>query len=113
MLIILLDEPGLFVFASADDAAREIEPIDAESEIRAAFDERGVPYRIAWLRPNRKRRILFGLLNAVQNGKYELVPAGPAEPAALRQLLESHPNHTQPPEAQSQLDALLIGLRAV
>jgi hypothetical protein len=27
MLIVLLDEPGLFVFASADHARREIEPI--------------------------------------------------------------------------------------
>ena len=50
MLIILLDEPGLFVFASAEDATREIEPIDAERQIRAAFDDWAVPYRVERLR---------------------------------------------------------------
>jgi hypothetical protein len=35
MFIVLLDEPGLFVFPSPAEAARLIEPPDAESEIRA------------------------------------------------------------------------------
>jgi len=43
MLIVLLDEPGLFVFSSPADAVRQIEPIDAESEIRAPI---GIATRI-------------------------------------------------------------------
>src|ERR1051325_10175847 len=46
MFIVLLDEPGLFVFRSPADAVRGIEPIDAESEIRAAFDDAAVPYTV-------------------------------------------------------------------
>ncbi|HVA46841.1 MAG TPA: hypothetical protein VNH11_10790 [Pirellulales bacterium] len=34
---------------------REIEPIDAESEIRAAIDDSAVPYTVEWVRPNRHR----------------------------------------------------------
>jgi len=112
MLIVQLDEPGLFVFSSAADAAREIEPIDAESKIRAAFDESGVPYRVAWLRRNRYRKSLFGLLKSVDLGEYQLVPAVPAEPAPLRQLLEGHLDYTHPPEAKADLDTLLARLRA-
>ena len=48
MLIVLLGEPGLFVFASAQEATREIEPVDAEREVRAAFDDSAVPYRVEW-----------------------------------------------------------------
>ena len=43
MLILLLDENGLFVFPSAEAAAGQIEPIDARSEIRAMFDDAAVP----------------------------------------------------------------------
>ena len=107
-----LDEPGLFVFPSAAAAVREIEPIDAEQEIRAAFDEAAIPYRINWIRPNRRRRLL-GLVESVVNGQYELVPAGPPDPQALRVLLEGHPDHTTPPEAKPALDAVLAKLRAV
>ena len=114
MIIVLLDEPGLFVFQSAADAAREIEPIDAESEIRAAFDDSAVPYRIQWLRPNQHRpRRLVGFLESIQPGEYRLVPAGPPDPAALIQLLEAHPNHTEPPEAKADLASLLARLRAI
>ncbi len=113
MLIVLLDEPGLFVFPSAVDAVREIEPIDAESELRAAFDEAAVPYRVEWVRPNRQRRTLFGLLKSIEPGAYRLVPAGPADPTALVRLLEAHSDHTNPPEANAKLMALLARLRAV
>ena len=111
MLIILLDEPGLFVFTSATDAVRQIEPIDAEAEIRAAFDESAVPYRVHWLRPNRPGKWQFGLLKTIQNGEYQLVPAGPANRPALRALLESHLAYTNPPEAKGDLEALLARLR--
>lgn len=113
MLIILLDEPGLFVFPSAAHAVREIEPIDAESEVRAAFDDSAVPYRVEWVRPNRHRKALFGLLKSIEPGEYRLVPAGPPDPAALLRLLQAHPDHTDPPEAKADLASLLARLRAV
>ena len=85
MLIVLLDEPGLFVFSSPDAAQREIEAIDAEQELRAAYNESGVPYRVEWLRPNRQREMLGGLVvNATDvvhsgvsgnNGGYQANPA--------------------------------------
>jgi hypothetical protein len=110
MLIVLLDEPGLFVFSSAADAERQIEPIDAELEIRAAFDEFAVPYRVEWVRPNRHRKALFGLLSSVESGQYRLVPAGSADAAALIQLLEAHRDHTNPPQAKAGLESLLASL---
>ena len=113
MLIVLLDEPGLFVFRSLDDAVRDIEPIDAESEIRAAFDEAGTPYKVEWARPNKRRKVFFGLFESIEPGEYRLVPAGPADPQTLLELIQSHPGATTPPEAKADLDALLPGLRAL
>ena len=107
MLIILLDEPGLFVFPTPADAVREIEAVDAESEIRAAFDATGAPYLVEWVRPNQRRKRLCGLIESVENGEYRFVPAGPPDRGALRRLIELHPDHTNPPEAQSELAALL------
>jgi len=113
MLIVLLDEPGLFVFSSPADAVQRIEPIDAESAIRAAFDDAAVPYAVEWVRPNRHRNALFGLLESVEPGEYRLVPAGPAQPGALVALLEAHSAYATPPEARADLDSLLARLRAV
>jgi hypothetical protein len=87
--------------------------MDAESEIRAVFDDSAVPYRVEWVRPNRHRSSLFGLLRSVEPGEYRLAPAGPADPASLVELLESHPEHPDPPQAKAQLDSLLARLRAV
>ena len=112
MLIILLDEPGLFVFQSVAEAVREIEPADAELTMRAAFDDGAVPYRANWRRPNRRRRWLFGLAS-IRQGEYDLVPAGPPDPASLRVLLQDHSAAPHPPEAKAQLEALLSKLRAV
>lgn len=113
MLIVLLDEPGLFVFESPADAAREIEPIDAESEIRAAFDDLAVPYTAEWVRPNRHRKTLFGLLKSVEPGEYRLVPAGPAQPAAIIDILEAHSDDATPAEVRAYLASILARLRAV
>jgi hypothetical protein len=113
MFIVLLDEPGLFVFRSPADAVRGIEPIDAESEIRAAFDDAAVPYTVEWVRPNRHRKTLLGLLRSIEPGEYRFMPAGPPQPAALIELLEGHPEHTAPPETKADLDALLSRLRGV
>jgi hypothetical protein len=112
MFIVLLDEPGLFVFESAAAAVREIEPPDAESEVRAAFDDRAVPYRVEWVRPNRYRTLL-GAVRSVEFGEYRFVPAGHADPAALIELLENHSDYTYSQQAKVELESLLERLRAV
>lgn len=112
MFIVLLDEPGLFVFESAAGAVREIEPPDAESEIRAAFNDAAVPYRVEWLRPNQYRTVL-GSMKSVEFGEYRFVPAGHADPAALIELLEKHSDYTHPPQAKVALKTLLEKMRGV
>jgi len=112
MLIVLLDEPGLFVFPSPVAAVQEIEPIDAESVIRTVFDDSAVPYRVEWLRPNQHRTFFFGLFRSIEPGEYRLVPAGAADPRALIALLEQHPHNTNPPEAKPDLASLLARMRA-
>jgi hypothetical protein len=110
MSIVLLDEPGLFVFESAAAAVRDIEPPDAESDIRAVFDDGAVPYRVEWLRPNRYSTVL-GALKSVELGEYRFVPAGHADPAALIELLENYADYTHPQQAKVALEALLEKMR--
>jgi len=102
MFIVLLDEPGLFEFPSAEYAERYIEPPEAEFGIRAAFDDAAVPYRVEWLRAKQ-----FDLFSK----KYKFIPAGPPDQRRLIELIEAHPNYTTPPEARAQLDVLVAGLR--
>jgi hypothetical protein len=77
MLIVLLDEPGLFVFPTLDAAVIGIEAPDAESGmVRAAFDERAVPYKVEWLRPNiieRRSSVSSAKLNSANTGLCPLV----------------------------------------
>jgi hypothetical protein len=113
MLIVLLDEPGLFVFPTPAAAVIGIEPPDAESGIRAAFDEHGVPYKVDWLRPNLHRKVFFGLFDSVVLGEYRFVPAGPPDRVALIRLLDAHPKFANPPAAEADLSSLLRSLRAV
>lgn len=110
MFIVLLDEPGLFVFPSSAAAERDIEAIDAETEIRAAFDESAIPYRVEWVVPNRRQKFLF--LTSIVPGEYCFAPAGLADPSALIALLEKHPDHTNPPEAKTEIARLLAELRS-
>ena len=111
MLIVLLDEPGLFVFPTPTHAEQAIEPIDAESEIRAAFDESAVPYTVEWIEPNRRRQGVF--FSSIEPGQYRFVSAGNSQPNALIKLLTAHSGSTNPPEAKAHLDALLARLRAL
>lgn len=110
MLIVLLDEPGLFVFRSAEEAAVSIEPIDARAEIRAAFDEAGVPYRADWSASSR-RETSGGLFVADDPGEYQFAATGPADPAGLLALLEAHAGYTDPPEEHAMVLALRERLR--
>ena len=85
-LIVLLDESCLLVYPSPDEAARDIEAIDIERELRAVFDETGVPYQVEWIRPNRRGGL------GITNGEYRLIPAGPPEPSSLLALVAAHPS---------------------
>jgi len=111
MLIALMDEPVLFVFDSIAHATIEIEPPDAEAEIRAIYDQDAIPYRVEWIRPNRIRRHLFGLFSTIEFGEYSLVPAGNPNPAGLLNLLETY-SACDPEEMNGELDALRRRLRA-
>ena len=104
MLIVLEDGDCFHVYPSPEATALEIEALDAEDTIRAAFDETGVPYKIHWLSSNTEGRIL-GLVPWVGNGQYALVPAGPADPASLAELLSSG-RGVVPPEASAAIAAL-------
>jgi hypothetical protein len=110
MFIVLIDEPGLLVFDTPEAAVQAIEPPDAENEIRAAFDDEAVPYRVEWIRPN-QHNALFGSVGTVQFGEYRFVPAGPPNLQALTALLEDHPDY--PPEFADALRVLLKKVRAV
>jgi hypothetical protein len=109
VLFVLLDEPDVFVFRSATVAEREIEPIDAESEIRAAFDESGIPYGARWVRPNRRSSLLG--IESLEQGEYRLLPVAPPQPAALVALLVAHPNEREIAEAGLDTAALVARLR--
>lgn len=110
MFIILLDEPTLFVFESEDEVRRDIEPPDAESEIRAIFDEKAIPYRVEWIRPNTHRKGLFGI-GSVTFGEYCIVPCGEPDPSGLMRLLEDHREWVDPPSFKEQLSNLRQELR--
>lgn len=112
MFIILLDEPTLFVFPSEESVIRDIEPPDAETIVRAVFDENAVPYEVEWLRPNVHRKWFFGI-GTVDFGKYRLKPSGDANPTALIRLLEEHSDYVDPPSEREKLVLLLKQLRGI
>jgi hypothetical protein len=110
MFLVLLDTPCLLVFDSTTEAIASIEPFDAESEIRAAFDDDAVPYRVEWIQPNRRRG--WWLFGSVSPGVYRFVPAGPPDRAAFIALLENHRDCTDPPEARKTMTQLLERMRS-
>jgi hypothetical protein len=112
MFIVLLDEPGLFVFDSPETAARQIEPPDAESEVRAAFDDGAIPYRVEWIHPN-QRKAITSSIGSIEFGEYHFVPSGQADRIALIELLERHSDYPDPADRKADLDALLQKMRAV
>jgi hypothetical protein len=112
MLLILLDEPTLFVFESREEAIRTIEPPDAECEIRAVYDECAVPYRVEWDRPNVRTRSFFGLIPSIKFGSYRLEPDGAPDIDGLLTLLADHPD-CDPPEEQTRVDEVRARLHAV
>lgn len=73
MLITLQDDSVLRIYASVEEAVRDVEALDAEQTFRSVFDETGQAYVIRWIRPN--DRGLF-IRNMVGNGQYTLAPSG-------------------------------------
>jgi hypothetical protein len=112
MFIVLLDESSLFAFASPHEAVGAIEPIDAERELRAAFDSDGVPYRVERVHPKQGAKTFFGVFLPGGPDAYRFVPAGPADSASLIALLEAHPLCT-PQAFEPELRKLLSRLRGV
>jgi hypothetical protein len=110
MFIILLDEPTLFVFDTEESVRGGIEPPDAESEVRAIFDDKAIPYRVEWVRPNIHRKWFFGF-GSVTFGDYRLTPCSEADPNGLKRLLEEHGEWVHPPTFKESLANLLIRLR--
>jgi hypothetical protein len=111
MLIVLLDEPGLFVYPTTVDAQRDIEVYDADL-IREAFDDNGVPYRVDWVRPQNLRKTFFGLLTSGDPGEYRLVPAGPVDRVAFARFLEAHPTPANSAAAAPDFELLRSRFRA-
>ena len=78
--------------------------------MRAAFDDRAVPYRVESLPKSGWAGRLDRLLRV--EVEYRFVPLGPSNPAALVALLEQYPDYTNPAEAKAELESLLNRLRS-
>lgn len=107
MFIVLMDEPTLFVFDSAEQAAAEIELRDAHCEVRAAFDEEGLPYK-----PDRELRETRW---TVEVEPYRWVPAGESNVMELLALIERQRapiDAIDPNSATVRLERLAAALRA-
>jgi hypothetical protein len=86
MLLVLQDDGCVYAYASPEEAATDIEALDVEHVVWKVYDEQARPYRVEWLRPNRYGKTL-GFLESAEGGEYRFVVAGPAEPAALLEML--------------------------
>ena len=99
MLITLQDDHVVRVYAAVEDVTRDIEALDAETSLRAIFDETGEVYRIKWLKPNSRGRFLRFM---VENGEYTLTATGKKDIEGLLTLLRDS-EHVDPPEARQTL----------
>jgi hypothetical protein len=81
MLITLQDDGVVRLYPSPEDAARDVEPLDAEETFRLVFDETGHRYAIRWIRESSRGRFTVG------NGEYALVRSGAVDIPALLELI--------------------------
>ena len=81
MVITLQDDGVVRIYQSAEDAARDVEALDAEETFRMVFDESGERYLIRWIRENQRGWFM------VRNGEYALVPSGTVDVEALLGLI--------------------------
>ena len=87
MILALEDDRVLRIYDSPEKAERSVEALYAEDTFHIAVDDHARPYRIEWVHPNRRGRIL-GLLGWAQNGEYRLVAAGQPDPALLLEAID-------------------------
>jgi len=99
MIIALEEDKVLHVYASAAEAAFEVEALDAAETFLAVLDGEGQRYAIRWIWPN-----VRGWVSA-RNGEYEFVPSGPLDRAGLLAMLRSS-LLVDPPELEASLRAL-------
>ena len=85
MLLAYCSDTVLRVYNEVGDAVRAVEALDAEETFVRVFDERAIPYRIDWIRPNRESRLLW--IRMVNNGEYTLVVSGPRRPGELLSMI--------------------------
>ena len=104
MLVVLFDTDELQVFDSAEQAHSYYHAQDAETEIRAAFDDKAHPYTFEWMGEVRRRRGFLGLGEIVDYPEWRLVPSGPPDVGALLSLLGRY--RAEDPSDQPKLDAL-------
>jgi len=86
MIFVLLDDPVIHEFDSAEAAASDIEGIDVEDGIlRGAFDDRGHRMRVEWI--DRPTRSSFFGIGCITIGSYRLVPEPHPDVAAFASFL--------------------------
>lgn len=103
MLIAYCNDATLRLYRHVDDSVRDVEALDAEETLVQVFDDMANPYRIDWIRPNRKSRFLW--IHTLANGEYTLVVSGPRRPAELLSLIRNAESF-EPLASGSRLRAL-------
>src|SRR5688572_3450144 len=99
MIFVLQDDNCIHPYASPEDAARAIEPIDAEEVIRAAFDDVGCRLSLCWIEQPKREGLWVG------GGRYELLPSSAPDIPGFREFVASASE--APAEVQSVLSRLL------
>jgi hypothetical protein len=99
VILVLEDDGCVHVYTTIGDVVMQVEGLDAETTLRAVFDDRGQRFGIRWLTPNRESRAFLGI-RAVESGEYLLEPVGGPDTAALLQVLRDAeavlPAHREP-----------------
>jgi hypothetical protein len=88
MILALLDDGTLEICDTPTALVASVEPLDAEESLREVFDENARPYKVKWIKPNVRGRCFLGILRFVENGEYELVPAGPPNEPRLLDIIK-------------------------
>jgi hypothetical protein len=91
LILTLQDDGCVHAYQSIEEAVSDIEPEGAaDGIIRAAFDQRGIPYAVHWLEPPARRSFLR-VFSVSTKGRFTLVASGPPDPTAAAKMLEGAP----------------------
>lgn len=88
MFLTFINDCSIRVHDSPAEAVVDIEGLDVEKCVWAAYDSEGQAYRVRWIEPNTEGRS-FGLIPWVKSGIYEWVPAGEKAPLELLRWIQS------------------------